>query len=195
VLVGEGRVYARWRKMHIPIFEMQVYNGGGVPDVIDTPLGRIGANICFDALLPESTRLLGVQGCEIALFPFAADPSPASSEAWVAWSKPVLQARCVENGLYGVACNCLGEVSYAGARQIFPGGTVIIGPDGAVIAEHHTELLVVSLDAQKLLDARAAFEYTFRFRRPELYDLIARPEPATSSSSSATRPRISRSRT
>ncbi len=50
--------------MHIPLFEMPVHNGGGVPEVIETPLGRIGVNICFDAFLPESTRLLAVRGAE-----------------------------------------------------------------------------------------------------------------------------------
>ncbi len=178
VLAGEGRVYAHWRKMHIPIFEMQVYNGGGVPEVVETPLGRIGGNICFDALLPESTRLLGVQGCEIALFPFAADPPPATAEAWAGWARPVLQTRCSENGLFGVACNYFGRVSYAGAEQVFPGGSMVVGPDGGVITEGPSQMLLAHLDAQSMLEARSAFEYTFRFRRPELYGLLARPDGA-----------------
>lgn len=169
VLAGEGRVFGRWRKMHIPMFEMQVYNGGGVPDVVDTPLGRIGVNICFDALLPESTRLIAVQGCEIALFPFAADPPPGTALAWANWSRPVLQARCSENGVFGIACNYLGGVSYAGAEQSFPGGALIVAPDGTVIADAPTPLVTADLNAEKLLEARSAFEYTYRFRRPELY--------------------------
>jgi predicted amidohydrolase len=178
VLVGEGRVYGYWRKMHIPMFEMQIYNGGGVPEVVETPLGRIGANICFDALLPESTRLLAVQNCEIALFPFAADPPPVSAEAWARWAGPVLQARCAENGLFGIACNYRGDVSYAGAGQSFPGGALVVGPDGAVIAEDPAQMLLADLTGQSLRDARSAFEYTFRFRRPELYESLAgRREP------------------
>ncbi len=88
VLVGEGRLVGHWRKMHIPMFEMPIYNGGGVPEVFETPFGRVGANICFDTLLPESTRLLGVQNCEIGLFPFAADPAPGTAEAWAGWAGP-----------------------------------------------------------------------------------------------------------
>ncbi|MGJ5817972.1 carbon-nitrogen hydrolase family protein [Paludibaculum fermentans] len=174
VLVGEGRLLGFWRKMHIPMFEMAVYNGGGVPTVVDTPLGRIGVNICFDALLPESTRLLAVQGCEIALFPFAADPAPGTAEAWGAWARPVLQARCAENGIYGVACNYLGDVAFAGASQSFAGGAMTLGPGGAVLAEATGPMLVSDFPAQGLLDARAAFEYSFRFRRPELYGSLAR---------------------
>ena len=173
VLVGNGRVYGWWRKMHIPLFEMQIYNGGGVPGVVDTPMGRIGVNICFDAMLPESTRLLAVQGCEIVLFPFAADPAPGTAEAWANWARPVLQARCSENGVYGVACNYSGSVSFAGAEQVFPGGSMVVAPDGSVVAEGTS---LVRLEESKLVEARSAFEYTFRFRRPELYGSLAAPK-------------------
>lgn len=173
VLVGAGKLQTFWRKMHIPMFEMQVYNGGGVPEVIDTPLGRIGGNICFDTLLPESTRLLGVQNCEIALFPFAADPPPGTAAGWSAWARPVLQARCAENGLYGIAVNYRGDVAYAGATQSFPGGACIVGPHGRVMAETAEPLLVAELTADALRQARASFEYTYRFRRPELYRRLA----------------------
>ena len=173
VLVGDGRLLGHWRKMHIPLFEMQIYNGGGVPHVVDTPLGRIGANICFDALLPESTRLVAVQACEILLVPFAADPHPGTVEAWANWSRPVLQARCVENGVFAVACNYAGDVSLAGATQTFPGGAMVVGPSGAVMAEGNGDMLIAELESEKLLQARSAFEYTFRFRRPELYRSLA----------------------
>lgn len=174
VLIGEGRLAAHWRKMHIPLFEMPVYNGGGAPMVVDTPFGRIGANICFDALLPESTRLLAVESCDVVLFPFAADPPPGTAEAWANWARPVVQARCIENGVYGLACNYRGQVEYAGATQDFPGGALAAGPDGALLAETAEPMLVVDLSAEALHQARAAFEYTFRFRRPELYGPLAR---------------------
>jgi N-carbamoylputrescine amidase len=49
VLVGSGGVLGAWRKMHVPMFEMPFYNPGPAVHVVETPLGRIGANICFDA--------------------------------------------------------------------------------------------------------------------------------------------------
>jgi N-carbamoylputrescine amidase len=179
VLVGEGKLYGYWRKMHIPLFEMQVYNGGGVPEVVDTPLGRIGANICFDTLLPESTRLLGVQNAEIVLFPFAADPPPATPQGWSDWAGPALKARCAENGVFGVSCNYLGKVDFAGATQTFPGGAMIVGPNGAVLAQlteqsNGANALSFDLDRKALVEARSRFEYTMRFRRPELYGSLAR---------------------
>lgn len=177
VLAGEGRIWGHWRKMHIPLFEMPFYNGGGPPAVVETPLGRIGVNICFDTMLPESTRLLAVQGCEIGLFPFAADPAPGTTEAWAAWARPVLQARCAENGIFGLACNYSGAVEFAGVKQTFPGGAMMVGPGGEVMHEGSGDLLLAELTPERLQAARSAFEYTFRFRRPELYGSLTKPTP------------------
>lgn len=181
VLMGEGRLYGAWQKMHIPLFEMQIYNGGAAPVVADTPLGRIGANICFDAFLPESTRLLAVQQCDIVMFPFAADPTPATPSAWGDWAAPIVKARCSENGVFGVACNYFGAVRYAGASQRFPGGAFVVAPTGDVIAEElgtpsKPHMLTSCLTREALLEARSRFEYAFRFRRPELYQsLVGKP--------------------
>lgn len=175
VLAGEGRIYGWWRKMHVPLFEMALYNGGGVPEVVETPLGRIGANICFDAFLPESTRLLAVQQAEIVLFPFAADPAPATAAGWAAWARPVMQARCMENGVFGLGCNCRGPVEFAGAAQEFFGGGMLVSPDGSVLGEMaNGQLLTGVLESRALGEARAKFEYTYRYRRPELYGSLAR---------------------
>jgi N-carbamoylputrescine amidase len=175
VLVGPQGVVGSWRKMHVPMFEMPFYNGGPGPAVVDTPIGRIGANICFDALIPESTRLLAVQNAEIVLFPFAADPPPGTPAAWSAWAGPAVRARCQENGVFGVAANYIGHVQCAGVEQTFPGGSLFTGPRGEVLAElADGDLLIHELGADDLRAARAEPEYLFRFRRPELYGPLAR---------------------
>jgi predicted amidohydrolase len=178
VLVGPGGLVAKWRKMHVPMFEMPFYNGGGRPVVAETALGRIGVNICFDALLPESTRLLAVENVEIVLFPFAADPPPVTPAGWARWAGPALEARCVENGVFGLASNAVGRVSCAGAEQQFPGGGLAVGPRGERLAEWTAEagepgMLTVEFQNATLQAARAEPEYLFRFRRPELYGPLA----------------------
>ena len=180
VLVGPSGLLGAWRKMHVPLFEMPFYNGGGVPPVVDTPLGRIGITVCIDAFLPESVRLLAVQGAEIVLFPFAADPAPVTPEGWAAWASPVVQARCAENGVFGLASNVHGACEFAGVSQRFAGGALAVGPDGGVLARQLEvvdvpHLLVADFDRARQIEARAAFEYTFRFRRPELYGLLTQP--------------------
>lgn len=174
VLVGPKGLCGKWRKMHIPMFETPFYNGGEAPSVVQTELGRIGCNICFDSLLPESTRLLAVQNVEIVLFPYAADPAPRTPAGWEAWARTALAARCAENGVFGVACNYVGEVECAGVKQNFPGGGMVVGPRGETLASwpHPGDtpgMLQAELKADDLLQARAEPEYLFRFRRPELY--------------------------
>ncbi len=175
-LAGPDGLLGAWRKLHVPMFEMPFYIGGPAPPVVDAPFGRIGANICFDALLPESTRLLAVQNVEVVLFPFAADPAPGTAAAWADWAGPAVRARCVENGVFGVACNYSGRVSFAGVEQTFPGGAMIVGPDGRVLVEERGDgpsFLVAELRPESLLEARADPGYLFRFRRPELYRTLA----------------------
>jgi predicted amidohydrolase len=176
ILVGPQGLIGAWRKMHIPMFEMPFYNGGPAPTVVETPLGRIGANICFDALLPESTRLLAVQNVEIVLFPFAADPPPVTAAGWAAWASPAVRARCQENGVFGIACNYTGHVEAAGVKQSFPGGALVAGPRGELLAEQAEggTLLLHEISSDTLRAARAEPEYLFRFRRPELYGPLAR---------------------
>jgi N-carbamoylputrescine amidase len=174
VLVGPDGLLGRWRKMHVPMFEMPFYNGGQGPEVVQTDLGRIGVNICFDCFLPESTRLLAVQNVDFVLFPFAADPQPATAAAWANWASPALRARCLENGVFGIASNYVGAIESCSVKQLFPGGALAFGPSGEMIAQWIEDsprpgMLTVDLLAEQLLSARAAPEYLFRFRRPELY--------------------------
>ncbi|HTU98971.1 MAG TPA: hypothetical protein VMF13_00415, partial [Luteitalea sp.] len=60
--------------------------------------------------------------------------------------------------------------------QTFGGGALIVGPSGDVLAAQTDVadgLTVADLSRESQLAARSAFEYTFRFRRPELYGLLA----------------------
>lgn len=178
VLVGAHGLLGQWRKMHVPMYEMPFYNGGGGPLVVETHLGRIGVNICFDAFLPESTRLLAVQNVEIVLFPFAADPPPVTPAGWADWAGTALRARCSENGVYGVACNYVGTVTCCGEKQFFPGGGMLLDPRGQVAAPWSLPtgepgFLSGDLTAEQLHVARAEPEYLYRFRRPELYGPLA----------------------
>ena len=38
------------------MFQMPFYNCGHGPTVVDTPLGRLGVNICFNAPIPVTFR-------------------------------------------------------------------------------------------------------------------------------------------
>jgi predicted amidohydrolase len=178
VLVGigvgvEGMVSVS-RKLHIPMFEAPFYDGGPAPEVADTDLGRIGTCICFDNVLPESTRLLAVQGADIVLFPYASDPDPKTAPGWVGHNAMLIQTRCKENGFFGLAVNQTGRVESLGAQQTFPGGGMFIAPTGKILKVWEGETaqpgrMIVEVDPKYLNDARSDPEFGMRFRRPGLY--------------------------
>jgi len=180
LLVGPTGIVGHWRKLHVPMFEMPFYSGGDAAPVVETPLGRIGANICFDVLMPESTRLLAAANVEIVLMPFAADPPPCTPAGWAAWAAGAIRARAMENGVFAIAANYVGRVSCAGVQQTFPGGGLIVSPRGEVLCEWTASagecgMIVADLEASTLAAARSEPEYLYRFRRPELYGPLARP--------------------
>ena len=178
VVVDQSGVVGRFRKMHIPMFEMPFYQGGEAPTAVDIRGALVSTNICFDALLPESTRLAALAGAEVVLFHSRRIRHTGTAAAWSEWALPAVRARCAENGIFGIAANYRGTVSACGVGQTFPGGLAAIGPRGEVLA-HQTEttdrpqLLVVDLVADDLAAARAEPEFLFRFRRPELYGPLA----------------------
>ena len=80
--------------------------------------------------------------------------------------------------MFAVACNYVGHVECAGVQQDFPGGGLIVSPRGETLADWTLEPgepghIVADLEASSLESARAAPEYLFRFRRPELYGPLA----------------------
>ncbi len=178
VLVGPSGLIQATRKMHIPMFEAPFYNGGGAPVVSDTRIGKIGTSICFDTLMPESTRLLQVEGAELVLMPFASDPEPRTVEGWIANNQMLLRTRCLENGFFGLVCNYSGHVEGLGESMDFPGGGMLIGPRGQVLESWPGEsetIMIAEIDPSLLEEARAHTEFGPRFRRPELYEGLIDP--------------------
>jgi len=80
----------------------------------------------MDADYMEPARLLGVAGCDVALFPTCWLDEKAPSAAWM--------ARAYENGMYLVAADRFG--CERGVQ--FSGGSCVLDPDGAVVAMRDT---------------------------------------------------------
>ena len=183
LLVGPDGTLGFWRKMHVPMFEMPFYNGGQAPTVVETPLGRIGVNICFDALIPESTRLLAVQNVEIVLFPFAADPPPRTPAGWAEWaasrdSRPRGRKRRLRRGLQlcGPRRMCRSRAGISRRRlDRLSAGQIAGRVDRPGRAKAGSS--IADLEACELEAARAEPEYLYRFRRPELYGPLAADHP------------------
>ena len=80
VLVGPEGYIGSYRKVHQPVDEKHVYYPGDKFSVFDTPIGRIGLEICVDSAFPESARELALQGAENIIHPIGRILASTGSE-------------------------------------------------------------------------------------------------------------------
>jgi predicted amidohydrolase len=122
-LIGPEGIIGTYRKVHSYIAEPRWARDGdlGFP-VWETPLGRLGAAICMDAMYFEATRLSALHGADVILFPTNWLDERCPSSWWM--------ARALENGVYLIAANR--SDSERGTE--FSGGSCIIDPAGTIQA-------------------------------------------------------------
>ena len=183
----DGHIAGKYRKMHIPddpgFYEKFYFTPGDLGFTpIDTAVGRLGVLVCWDQWYPEAARLMALAGAELLLYPTAIgwDPDDAQDEktrqrdAWVLSHR----GHAVANGLPVLACNRVGhEPSPLGAAGIdFWGNSLVLGPQGELIAEAGTEptLLLAEVDMQRSEHVRRIWPF-LRDRRIDAYgDLVKR---------------------
>jgi predicted amidohydrolase len=171
VLVGPEGLIGTYRKTHLPFLGVDrfVVPGDALP-VFDTPLGRIGIEICYDLRFPEVTRTLALQGADMVAHP-TNFPLAAKVQTEV-----ITRARAAENRIYLLTANRCGKERWGE----FCGRSQIVDPYGTRLAEtdETTEtLLVAEVDVEKARDkdyvVPGEYElYLFGHRRPELYGAL-----------------------
>jgi predicted amidohydrolase len=171
VLVGPDGLVGTYRKTHLPFLGVDrfVAPGDELP-VYDTPLGRIGVEICYDLRFPEVTRTLALRGAELVAHP-TNFPMAAKIQ-----TELITVARAAENRIYLLTANRVGKERWGE----FCGWSQIVDPYGKRLAEAgETEeaLLVADVDLEKARDkdyvVPGEYElYLFGDRRPELYGAL-----------------------
>lgn len=121
---------------------------------------RCALAVCYDIRFCEFIRKLAVNGAEVL---FVSAEWPVAR--WEHW-ETLLRARAVENEMYVVACNRCGTTE----NEVFAGRSMIIAPDGTVLAHAgETEKAVEAvLDVSCVRRMREAIP-VFSDRVPELY--------------------------
>ncbi len=71
ILVGPEGLLGTYRQIHVRKEDRTWAKAGSQWTTFDTPLGRIGLLLGYDAVFPESARLLALQGCDIVACPSA----------------------------------------------------------------------------------------------------------------------------
>jgi omega-amidase len=119
-----------------------------------------GLMICYDIRFPELARRLALNGAKILFVP-AEWPKPRLQH----W-RTLLLARAIENQMFVVACNRVGDSGSTG----FFGHSMVIDPWGDVIAEGGEEETIIraEIDMDQVDKVRQAIP-VFEDRRPSLY--------------------------
>jgi predicted amidohydrolase len=176
VLIGPNDLLIKHRKAHLPLLGLDRFvEHGDMPlSAHDTPIGKIGINICFEARLPEVARVLALEGAELIILP-TNWPQGAEEAA-----EFIVNTRAYENRVNYVAVNRVGtERNFR-----FIGRSKIIDPSGKTLAEGSSdqeEIIYGTLDLDAAHNKRVVIRpgeqelHLWDERRPELYGAITRP--------------------
>lgn len=158
----DGQVIAEYSKIHLfrLMNEHLHLQAGDTVCRFDLEDVSAGAMICYDIRFPELARKLALGGAQVLFVP-AEWPHPRLHH----W-RTLLQARAIENQMYVVACNTVGD---SGGSSFF-GHSMVIDPWGEVIAEagEGETILEADIDLSLVEDVRGRIP-VFADRRPPLY--------------------------
>ena len=134
----------------------------------DTRYGKVGLAICYDRRYPETCRELMKKGARLILISISSSIMPGGFSELPVFETE-LKTRAFENQLFLAACNRSGQEG----EYTFFGHSMLLGPDGSVLAQADEAENVVVLAEMELEDAdRARINGPLlRDRRPELYQI------------------------
>ncbi len=186
VMEKDGRIAGKFRKMHIPddpaYYEKFYFTPGDMGfKPIDTSVGRLGVQVCWDQWYPEGARLMALSGAEILIYPTAigyaaSDSAQEQQRQREAWTT-VQRGHAVANGLPVVAVNRVGfEPDPSGQTPgiQFWGSSFVAGPQGELYyraSDNEEESVIVTIDLHHSEDVRRWWPF-LRDRRIDEYDKI-----------------------
>lgn len=186
VFEKDGTIAGKYRKMHIPddpaYYEKFYFTPGDLGFTpIQTSIGKLGVQVCWDQWYPEGARLMALHGAEILIYPTAIGWESSDSEeekkrqlnAWIISQR----GHAVANGLPVISVNRTGyETDPSGQTNgiRFWGNSFATGPQGEILAEAQNdsdEILVVEIDRTRSENVRRWWPF-LRDRRIDAYGEI-----------------------
>lgn len=188
VIEKDGTIAGKYRKMHIPddpaYYEKFYFTPGDLGfELIDTSVGRLGVQVCWDQWYPEGARLMALRGADLLIYPTAigyesSDTPEEQARQREAWST-VQRGHAVANGLPVIAVNRTGhEPDPSGQTHgiQFWGSSFVAGPQGEFLyrAEIDEEVVaIVDIDLQRSENVRRWWPF-LRDRRIEEFAPLAK---------------------
>ena len=123
----DGIIVARYRKIHLydalGFKESDKYLAGSrIEKPFQFETAKVGLMICYDIRFPEVSRILSVMGAEILVIPSAWVHGIMKEEHW----QTFIKARAIENGIYVIAPDQIGNIYSGRSMVVDPFGTVLL---------------------------------------------------------------------
>lgn len=172
-----GEILHTYQKMHL--FDVDVPNGPilkesrsvqpgkTIPDIIDTPVGKLGTEICYDVRFPELSLNLREKGAQILCFPSAFTVKTGEAHWELLARARAIDTQCfvvmpAQQGKHDVSDpNWPVDESKKHVQRISWGHSMVVDPWGTIIAHSdvnnksdNPELIIADLDYNLLENVR-----------------------------------------
>lgn len=152
------------------------FGDGSTMPVYETPLGRVGAVICWENYMPMLRMHMYAQGIGIYCAPTADD-----RDSWL----PSMRHIALEGRCYVLtACQHIKRAAYGGSHEsalgddpetvMMRGGSAIVGPLGQVLAGPDFSgetILYAEIDADEIPRGKFDFDVAGHYARPDIFQL------------------------
>jgi len=162
---NKGNLVSQYRKVHLYDAlgfqeSKKLLSGNKIFSPVDSPLGKLGILVCYDLRFPELGRILTIGGSNALIAPSGWVQGTMKEDHWLTMCK----ARAIENGVYLIAPNQLGN--------IFCGRSLIVDPFGIIILDMGNKegLEIIDLDMDRINLIRNDLPL-LKNRRTDLYNL------------------------
>ncbi|MEN8142922.1 MAG: D-glycero-beta-D-manno-heptose 1-phosphate adenylyltransferase [Thermodesulfobacteriota bacterium] len=139
----------RKQQLFAPMAEDRYFTAGTDTEPVQAGSDLLGGVVCFDLRFPDLIRNQAAKGA--LLLAVSAQWPAARRDHW----RTLLQARAIENQIFVIGCNRCGTTD----DTEFGGHSMIVAPDGTVLAEaaDRPEHTLVPLDSELLARTRKLF--------------------------------------
>ncbi len=184
----DGSIAGKYRKMQIPddpgYYEKFYFTPGDIGfKPINTSIGKLGVQVCWDQWYPEGARLMALQGAQILIYPTAigynseddAEEIKRQREAWIT----VQRGHAIANNLHVITVNRTGfepDPSNATPGINFWGSSFVSGPQGELISlapENEEAFICTEIDLDRTEEVRRWWPY-LRDRRIDKFDELTK---------------------
>lgn len=149
VIESNGKIIGEYQKSFLWGREQQYFTPGKREyEPIETSVGKLGVLICYDIEFPEPSRILALKGAQIIVV-----PSVWSIQALHRWQIQ-LPARALDNTLFVLGINNVGEGACGHSKAVSPTGIVMAEASGEA-----EEILMCDIDVTDIEEARRKIPY------------------------------------